>query len=77
MVNHIGSLVPVFIMHTPSLLALVTATLAALAQAANTYGAPQCQTSGGSPSATDLNNMGVAMQQEPQASKNYCSGNAL
>jgi hypothetical protein len=40
----------------------------------NTYTNLLCQTSGGSPSATDLYNMGAALRVAPQATKNYCGG---
>jgi hypothetical protein len=40
----------------------------------NTYTNLICQTSGGSPSATDLYNMGAALKVAPQATKNYCGG---
>lgn len=58
-------------MKTSSLLAVVVAAIAV--QADNTYYNLNCQTSGSSPSATDLNNMGLALQASPQAGTQYCN----
>ena len=57
-------------MKISSLLAFVIGAIAV--QADNTYYDLNCQTSSASPSATDLNNMGLALQAPPQASKQYC-----
>jgi hypothetical protein len=59
-----------------TLLADLIASAAVTAQSGDTFYGLVCQTSGGSPSATDINNMGIALQQAPQSTTNYCSAGA-